>query len=253
MPGDKFSHRVFKSVCLLSEDPIYKFEPVRKPGSYALSVAKQYLDEMADWLDNEVVDETDDIKPEYIKPNYRDICDRLSLRHAACKKRSECWILFESNPAHLKQETFAPSYFIDWAASKGFNIPWLEWAMQNDLLKVPDTETPTVSDTREPVKPSDKRRKEGLRAAIAILRQEHASGKLRAWQDFETCMRKAVVIDYIRKNPTAFPHCAKTKPILDKNDSQSIKYREPTLTKDFPDFTKDPEIVVEYKRLTTEK
>ncbi len=253
MPGDKFPHRVFKSVCLLSEDPIYKLEPVRKPGRYALSVAKQYLDEIADWLDNEIVDETDDIKPEYIKPNYSDICDRLRLRHAACKKRNECWILFESNPAHLEQETFAPSYFIDWAASKGFDIPWLKWAVQDNLVKARKTKALAVSDVPEKASESDKRREEGLSAAITILGDKHAGGALSDWQDFEKCMRKAVVIDYIRKNPTVFPHCAKTKPILDKNEGQSIKDREPTLTKSFPDFTKTTEIVDEYERLTREK
>jgi len=253
-PEDKPPYALYKGVCLLSEDPVYILEPAKRPDRRQFTKAKQYLKDRTDWLNKQYFKEDrDDINPEYINPDYTDICDRIRLRGAVRDKHGECWMLFGSNPKHSEQETFAPSYFVDWAASKNIEIPWLKWAEERDLLKAPETETPAVIDTPDRTTPSDKRRKEGLIAAISLLRQEHASGKLRAWQDFETCMRKAVVIDYIRKNPTAFPHCARTKPILDKNDGQSIKDREPTLTKSFPDFTKTTEIVDEYDRLTSIK
>lgn len=242
MPDQKFSHRVFKSVCLLSEDPIYKLEPMKDPVTWNFDHAKQYLKEVADWQDR------DDIKPEYI-----DICDRLRLREATCKKHGECWALFESNPEHLDQETFAPSYFIDWAISKGIAIPWIDWAMEHHLVNESTTETSADNDAPKRDKPKDKRLAEGLKAAKTILDQEHIRGKLRNWRDFKTCMKKAVVIKFIRRNPADFPHCDKIDSRLDGNKRRTIKDQEPTLTKDFPNFTEHPDILAEYEKLTGEK
>ena len=147
----------------------------------------------------------------------------------------------------------SPQSYIQWADQKGFLITWLKWAVQNDLLKTREIETPTVNDIPERFKPSDMRREEGLRAAIDVLRQKHAIGKLRNRQDFETCMRKRNVIEYIRKNPAEFPHCAKIKPVRGKNESGIIKEEEPTLTKDFPRFSNIPEILAEYERLVSKE
>ena len=94
------------------------------------------------------------------------------------------------------------------------------------------------------------RREEGLNAAIRILRLKHENDKLRNTDDFERYMRKAFVIRYIRKNSEYFPHCAKMKSYPDR---QSFKDQEPTLTKDFPDFTKDNKIVEVYEHLISSK
>ena len=178
---------------------------------------------------------------------------RMSLRIDAERHMRRAWDLYRRNPEHSEDDQRPPCEFVEWGKTQGLDIPWFDWADKNDLLKATDTGESAVSDAPKRVTATDKRRDEGLKAAILILKRKHASGGLIDWHDFEKCMRKAVVIDYIRKNPTVFPHCAKTKPILDQNEGQSIKDREPTLTKSFPDFTKTTEIVDEYERLTSTK
>ena len=176
---------------------------------------------------------------------------RLKLS-AAEEKLQKIWLIIcRANDLELEDHAMSsPKSYLVWAQRRGINIPWLEWAIQNNLVEPPKTEAVETNNVLEPIKPSDKRREEGLRAAIAILRQEHASGKLRARQDFEKCMRKVVVIEHIRENPADFPLCANIEP---KNDRRLIKDREPTLTKDFPDFTQTKEIADEYERLIREK
>lgn len=127
-PEDKPPYALYKGVCLLSEDPFYKLKPKKHPQKYDFGEAKQYLKDKADWL------EKDDIKPEYTNPDYTDICERLRSRAAACMKHGECWTLFESNPWHSDQSRLEPSSFIGWAASKGIDIPWLDWAKGQGLV-----------------------------------------------------------------------------------------------------------------------
>ena len=169
MPGDKFSHRVFERVCLLSEDPIYKLEPAKNPDDWAFHRAKKHLEDITSWLNE------DDIDPKYIKPSFNDICDRLRFRQAACERHNECWSLFESNPAHLAQETFAPTYFVGWAASKGIETPWLDWAKHNGyVLDDPKTarrksrETQAVSVKKTPSTKAPERDEEKMQEIVEL-------------------------------------------------------------------------------------
>lgn len=228
---------------LLSEGPFFYITPVEQ-------ITQEEHDEVA----FELAARGADVSTSQVQ--HSDDIERKRHKLATAEEKlQKIWLLI-CRTTDLELEAFdksSPRSYLEWAQRRGIKIPWLEWATQNNLVEPPKTEAVETNNVPEPTKPSDKRREEGLRAAIAILRQEHASGKLRAWQEFERCMRKVVVINYIRKNPTDFPHCAKIKPILDMNEGQSIKDREPTLTKSFPDFTKTTEIVDEYERLTREK
>ena len=175
---------------------------------------------------------------------------RMSLRIMAEHHVRRAWDLYRRNPEHSEDDQRPPCEFIEWGKAQELNIPWFDWADRNNLLETIKTETQVDNDAPEKIAPSSKRLEEGLKAAKMILGQNRASGQLRNWQDFEQCMRKAVVIEHIRENPADFPLCANIEP---KNDRRLIKDREPTLTKDFPDFTQTKEIVDEYERLISEK
>jgi hypothetical protein len=243
-PEDKPPYSLYERICLLSEDPIYKLEREKHPAKRDAAKAKQYL---KDWTEGR---DKADIKPEYINPDYTDICNRIRLREAAYWKHDKCWLIFLSNPLHSHNSRLEPSFLIEWAASKRIDIPWLDWAKARGYLAEDSTESQLKSNEKlQSDTPSDKRRQEGLQAAIEILNQKHANGELNNWQDFELCMRKAEIIAFVRDNPTDYPNCSKTKTMLRKDKAQTIKDQEPTLTKSFSDFTKDPTIWAEYERL----
>ena len=149
----------------------------------------------------------------------------------------------------------APSEFIAWAQTNDEEPPdeWDPIQVKKKQEKAPEAETQAVDDAPKQITPSDKRRKEGLRAAKTILIQNHSIGKLRDKSDFKKYMKKAAVIEYIREQPATFPHCAETAPVLAENQCSVVARREPTLAKDFPDFTKHPEILAEYKKLISEE
>ena len=184
---------------------------------------------------------------------------------AAQRNLRLAWEIYFSNPRHgiepyseiADEDDFErmigrpPSYFIDWAETKRIEICWLDWAKARGyLLKETKAETQSDSDTPQRLTLSDARREEGLNAAIRILRHKYESDDLRNMDDFERYMKKDFVIKYIRKHSEDFPRCAKIKPFLER---LPLKDREPTLTKDFPDFTKNKNIVEEYERLISSK
>jgi hypothetical protein len=204
-------------------------------------------------------------------------CDleEISKHVAAQREVAKAWKIFWSNPSHevdpngvwdvadfQRQVSHPPNYFIEWAESKGIEVAWLEWARARGFL-VDRGKTESLSadeqsasntlptrDNPERVPLTEKRRKEGLTAAKMILRQKHDGGKLSERAKFNEYMKKSAVINFIRKRPGDFPECARTKQYPNR---RTIKDKEPTLTKDFPDFTKDPEILAEYKWLTGKK
>ena len=144
-----------------------------------------------------------------------------------------------------------PQWYVQWALKRGFKIPWLDWAEQHGFLaedSIAETQADNVVPER--ITPSDKRCEEGMRAIKTILRRKHADGKLRGDEDYRRWTKKAVVIDHIRKNPADYPLCDKIEPKIDRLLS---KDREPTLTKDFPNFTQTKEILDQYERLTGKK
>ena len=63
-----------------------------------------------------------------------DIRMKVFLRFRSGQDLMKYWRLFASDPAHLRQESFAPSYFIHWAISKEIAIPWLDWAEHNGYV-----------------------------------------------------------------------------------------------------------------------
>ena len=69
-------------------------------------------------------------------------------------------------------------------------------------------------------------------------------------QDFEQCMGKAEIIDFIRANPEKYPYCDMIRSKLNNDQAQNIKDREPTLARNFRDFRKDPTVLAEYEKLT---
>lgn len=239
-------YQPFSYVALLSEDPIYQLSPIKNPNSAELAHNMQRLEALM--RDRGRGD---------MEIDSEDILARMSKRERAWSTLRTTYDIFMSNPDHVATDKFEvatykieTAYLLDWAASKRISIPWLKWAEERDLLKAPETETPAVIDTPDRITPSDKRRKEGLIAAISLLRQNDANGKLRNREEFESSMGKASVINHVRKHPKVYPHCAEIRSYADR---QTIKDQEPTLTKDFPDFTEAKEIVEEYDRLTANK
>ena len=190
MPGDESPHRDFKSICLLSEDPIYKLEPMEHFVGHQFAKAKQYLKDQADWLDR------DDINPEYI-----DICDRIRLREAARKKHGECCVLFDSNPKHLEHDSFSPLYFIGWAASKEIDIPWLDWAVQNNLVK--ESKSAQHETKKPPAKPIEKSPEDEKEKEIVELRAAAKTVAIKLKRDGMPSRRitvKRVCEDLLKEN-----------------------------------------------------
>ena len=180
------------------------------------------------------------------------------------QKLEKAWKIYFSNPDHYldpsrvwdqndyEQRTRRPPiYFIDWAETKGIEIPWLDWAKSNGLVQSPKAKDPIDKDELREATPMEKRRKEGIHAAIKILNQKYANGELNAWQDFERWMKKSFVIQYIRANPSDFPNCSRIKSKSSKIQEQSLAEQEPTLARGFPSFATDPSILSEYERLTS--
>jgi len=177
-PEDKPSYALYGRHCLLSEDPIYILEPKKRPIRYDFTNAKQYLKGRVDMLELQYFKEDrDDIKPEYVNPDYTDICDRIKLREAARMKQMECRVLFKSNPKHSEQERFAPSYFIEWAASKNIEIPWLEWAKHNGHLDKgagntqPQSKAPPAIRVKKTSSTENSERREEQKQEITELRE----------------------------------------------------------------------------------
>ncbi len=182
-----------------------------------------------------------------------EIADNIFELGVAEETLKSLWIIFRrtKDAKEIDSSGTDPQWYVQWALKRGFKIPWLDWAIQHGFLAEESIEeTRAVKDMPQRVTLSHARREEGLNAAIRILRLKHENDKLRNTDDFERYMRKAFVIRYIRENSEYFPHCAKMKSYPDK---QSLKDREPTLTKDFPDFTKDNKIVEEYEQLILSK
>jgi len=182
-----------------------------------------------------------------------EIADDIFEQGVAEETLKSLWIIFRrtKDAKEIDSSGTDPQWYVQWALKRGFKIPWLDWAVQHGFLAEESIEvTRTVKDMPQRVTPSHARREEGLNAAIKILRLKHENDKLRNTDDFERYMRKAAVIKYIRNHPEDFPRCAKIKPYPER---QTLKDREPTLTKDFPDFTKDNKIVEEYKQLISSK
>jgi len=201
----------------------------------------------------------EDIDPKKLSEEDRhlvEIADKIFELAVAEDTLKSLWIIFgrAKDAKEIDSSGTDPQWYVQWALKRGFKIPWLDWAEQHGFLAEESiTEIQGDNDVPKPLTPSDERREEALIAAKMILREKRASGELNDLQDFETCMRKSIVIDYIRSNRTDFPCCDSRPPPLGKNESQSIKEREPTLYRNFPDFTKTEEIVEEYDRLTAKK
>ncbi|CAG4882996.1 protein of unknown function [Georgfuchsia toluolica] len=62
--------------------------------------------------------------------------------------QSELLRIWESgnHPSHNP-----PKYYVDWVQSKGYVVPWLDWAEENGLI--PSTETPRGDSTGKPINP----------------------------------------------------------------------------------------------------
>lgn len=159
------------------------------------------------------------------------------------------WIIFRrtKDAKEIDSSGTEPQWYVQWALKRGFKIPWLEWAVQHGFLVEDSTESQLKTNEKLQRDKPYKRKQEGLQAAIEVLNQKHANGELNDRQDFEQCMGKAEVIAFIRANPEEYPCCDEIKP---KDREGIIKDREPTLTRNFPDFRKDPTILAEYEELT---
>lgn len=182
---------------------------------------------------------------------YVSLDDEITPQNEAQRRFVDVLDIYFSSPPHKTNPIRSPRYFVDWAVSKGIEIRWLEWAKARGYLVEDSTESQLKTNEEQlRVTPSDKRKQEGLQAAIEILNQKHANGELNDWQDFKRCMRKAEIIALVRDSPKDYPNCDKTKPPLNNDQAQTTKDREPTLSRSFPDFTKDATILAEYERLT---
>jgi hypothetical protein len=198
-------------------------------------------------------------------------------RNETTKKVKDLWEIYFSNPDHgiinvhvwsedelLAQLDRPPKYFIEWAKSKSVQIPWLMWARDRGFVvdkpmresssaNDPLTSNTLPADDRSGrATPSELRRDEGLVAAKMILKIKSRDGKL-SREKFNDCMKKSAVISFIRQRPELFPRCADVESYQSDLYRQTTKDKEPTLSKDFPDFTKHMEILEEYRKLTGDK
>ena len=126
-PKDRPAHPIFDSVVLLSENSIYNLPPDSSPDDSDVFHALQRIDVQNNHPDGGLN------LPDIVLES-TDILARMKRRHDACAKLGQCWAIFASNPAHFKQESFAPSFFINWARQKEVEVPWLDWSRNNGYL-----------------------------------------------------------------------------------------------------------------------
>lgn len=117
----------FADVALLSEDPIYQLTPIKTPTSADLAHDMRRLAALKR-----------DSSRDDVKIDSEDVRVRMSERHHACMKLSQAHEIFMSNPNHGETDTFSPAYFLSWAASKRIDIPWLDWAKEQNLVDLSD-------------------------------------------------------------------------------------------------------------------
>jgi hypothetical protein len=185
------------------------------------------------------------------KEGYKSLNELLKNHYVAKNAFDVSNDIFRSNPSHNSTFVAHPNYYIDWAKSKHLDVSWLDWARARRLVNASKMSTPAVIDSSEKSKPTGKRLGEGLKAAKRLLQQTLSSNELHDVHNFKKCMKKSNVIDFIRANPLDYPECANTN--TKSPESRSIADREPSLSRIFPDFTKHPEIISEYKRLIDEE
>jgi len=182
-----------------------------------------------------------------------EIADKIFELEVAEDTLKSLWIIFgrAKDAKEIDSSGIDPQWWVEWALKRGFKIPWLDWAVQHGYLAEESTsETRADNDMPQRVKPGEARLEEGMNAAIKILRHKYESGDLNNTDDFERYMKKDFVIKFIRNHPEDYPCCAEKKRYKERH---SLKDKEPTLTKDFSDFTKDKKILKEYERLISSK
>ncbi len=118
----------FALVALLSEDPVYQLPPIKEPNNSDLGDYVQRLAALKKELGRDNVEINSD-----------DVLVRMSRRHRALIELRQAHDIFMTNPDHGATDTFKPAYFLIWAASKGIDIPWLDWAKEQNLVDLSDT------------------------------------------------------------------------------------------------------------------
>ena len=117
----------FADVALLSEDPIYQLPPINESSSSDLS---DYVQRLAALKKDTGGDD--------IEIDSDDVLVRMSRHHRALMALCQAHDIFMSNPEHGESDTFSPAYFLSWAASKRIDIPWLDWAKEQNLVDLSD-------------------------------------------------------------------------------------------------------------------
>ncbi|MCH9026683.1 MAG: hypothetical protein IIA05_06145 [Proteobacteria bacterium] len=128
----------FVYVALLSEDPIFHLRPIRDPSASEVDAdIKRLLALKREFGRDDLEIHSDDVQV------------RMSNRHCAFMALRHAHDIFMSNPKHEANDKFEPRYFLSWAALKGIDIPWLEWAKSNDFVTNPPEKTPLAKTKKE--------------------------------------------------------------------------------------------------------
>ena len=158
----------FDHVALLSEDSIYQLTPIKTPTNADLAHNMRRLAALKmDSGRDDVEFQTEDIRV------------RMSKRYRACTELRQARNIFMSKPGHIATDAFEPTYFLRWAASKGIDIPWLEWATSRGLVNSRQSKPPVGKAKKEPRSSKTDQVSELREAAVqmAIRRVNDGMGK----------------------------------------------------------------------------